>query len=67
MTSKGTPETTAAWDTRLADLASSTEVEDQLCAILMNINVGGFGLYEVIAREKAKAIVTHLRFAGAEK
>ena len=43
---------------RLAELRASTAQEDRLCAILMDTAIGGFGLYEPIARSKVQAILT---------
>lgn len=45
------------WKRRVQELESSDNTEDRIVAILMDSKVGGFGLIEKTAREKAKALL----------
>lgn len=45
------------WKRRVQELESSGDTEDRIVAILMESKIGGFGLLEKIAREKAKALL----------
>lgn len=45
------------WKKRVHELESSNDVEDRIVAILMDSKIGGFGLIEKTAREKAKELL----------
>lgn len=63
MLKRVTPEEEGKRQARLAELSTSKSCEDQLCAILMDCDIGGFGLHEEIARKKARGIIDHLERA----
>ncbi len=50
-------EEVAAKNKQVADLYASDDLEDKICGLLMDINVGRTGLHEGTAKTKAAAIV----------
>ena len=52
---QSTPEETTAHAARVAQLCAGS-VEDQVVAILMDSEIGGFGLFEDYARSKGQTI-----------
>lgn len=60
MIRKMTPEDMKEWDARVEEYRTSPSIKDQICAIIMDLKIGGTGLFEDTALEKARAIVAHL-------
>jgi len=56
-----TKEEKQKWDNRVEELYNSLSPEDQIVAILMDLNIGHSGEREEVARTKAKAILERFK------